>query len=100
MHLFCQEINEANDKRNNARGRLPRTRLTAEVVSAPSFVHPDPRVGPMGRRVEPGHAELVRAATDRQVFVLSADGAAELLVVALLPQTAAWKRRWEKNDER
>lgn len=52
----------------------------------------------MGRRVESGHAEFGRVATDRQVFVLCTDGAAELLVVALVT-TASWKRRWEKNDE-
>ena len=37
-------------------------------------------------------------AMDREVLVLCADGAAELLVVTLVT-TAAWKRRWEKNDE-
>lgn len=54
----------------------------------------------MWRRVKPGHVEFGRTATDRQVFVLCAARATELLVVALtLITTASGKRRGEKNDE-
>lgn len=69
-----------------------------EAVSAPSFVHPSSRVGAVGWRVKPGHAEFGWMTTDWQVFVLRTDGAAELLVVALVT-AASWKRRWQKNDE-
>lgn len=99
MYPVCQTSDETHTKCNNIQGHLPRsTWSTTEAVSALSFVHPGPRVGPVGWRVEPGHAAFCRAAKGRQVLVLCADWAAELLVVALVP-TATWKRRWEKNDE-
>lgn len=54
----------------------------------------------MRRRVKPGHVEFGRMLTDRQVFVLCAARATELLVVALtLITTATGKRRGETNDE-
>ncbi|TNN58504.1 hypothetical protein EYF80_031307 [Liparis tanakae] len=52
----------------------------------------------MGRRVEPGHGELGRTSTDRQVFVLCTDGATEPVVVTVVT-TASRKRRWAKRDE-
>lgn len=42
----------------------------------------------MGWGVEPGHVELGGTATDRQVFVVCAAGAAELLVVALITKAS------------
>lgn len=72
--------------------------MSTEAVSAPRVIHPSPWVGPVGRRVKPGHIEFDQVATDRWVFVLCTGRATELLVVALLT-AATWKRRWKKNDE-
>lgn len=78
---------------------VSRTRSPNEAISAPGFVHPRPRVGPMGRWVKPGHGfEFGRMATDQQVFVLCTDGAAEILVVALV--TAATRGEKRKRDGR
>lgn len=69
----------------------------AEAISALSFFHPGPRVGPVGRRVQSGHTDFGWTLTDWQVFVLGAAWTAGLLVVAAV-QTAEWKRRAKKDS--